>query len=211
MIKLNIYGIDGNARGEIQVDSIPEDFKPDRMLIARSLRRQLSNARIPCAHTKTRGEVRGGGRKPWREKGTGRARQGSIRANQWRGGGIAFGPRPNRNWNIDMNKKERKAAIRHIVWSKIQNGDWILFEDFEMEKPSTKRGKAFLDSIGRSGKILLLVPNDDVYENIWKSLRNLPNVSILAPERLNTFDLLNNQTVIVHKKAFEKVRETWQV
>jgi large subunit ribosomal protein L4 len=209
--KLSIYDINGKPKGEVSVDSIPEGFQPDKILIARSLRRQLTNARIPCAHCKTRAEVSGGGRKPWKQKGTGRARQGSTRAIQWRGGGVAFGPRPERNWTIGMNKKERKAALRHIVWSKIQDGDWLLFSDLGIKEPSTKTGKGFIEAMGRNGKILVLLPADDRYEVVRKSLRNLPLLTIRCPERINTFDLLNNATVIAHEKAFETVRLTWQV
>ena len=211
MAKLSVYNIKGEPKGEVSVDTIPEGFKPDKILIARSLRRQLSNARIPCAHCKTRAEVRGGGRKPWKQKGTGRARQGSTRAIQWRGGGVAFGPRPERNWTIGMNKKERKAALRHIVWMKIQDGDLLLFGNLGIKEPSTKSGKAFLEAMGREGKILVLLPADDKFEVIRKSLRNLPKVTIRVPERINTFDLLNNATVIAHEQAFETVRTTWQV
>jgi large subunit ribosomal protein L4 len=209
--KLSIYDIEGKPKGEVSVDTIPEGFQPDKVLIARSLKRQLSNARIPCAHAKTRAEVRGGGRKPWKQKGTGRARQGSIRANQWRKGGVAFGPRPERNWTIGMNKKERKAALRHVVWSKIQDGEWLLFGDLPIKEPSTRKGWAFLESLKREGNILVLLPEDEKFEVLRKSLRNLSYVTILPPERLNTFDLLNNPTVLAHEKAFETVRAVWQV
>jgi large subunit ribosomal protein L4 len=209
--KLSIYDIEGKPTGEVSVDTIPEGFKPDGVLIARSIRRQLNNARIPCAHAKTRAEVRGGGRKPWKQKGTGRARQGSTRAIQWRGGGVAFGPRPERNWTIGMNKKERKAALRHIVWSKIQDGEWLLFNDLPLDAPSTRKGWAFLESLGREGKMLVLLPLEDQYDNLWKSLRNLSYVTLLTPERLNAFDLLNNPTVVAHEKAFETIRAIWQV
>jgi large subunit ribosomal protein L4 len=209
--KLSVYDIEGRQAGEVSVDTIPENFKPDNILIARSLKRQLTNARIPCAHAKTRAEVSGGGRKPFKQKGTGRARQGSTRAIQWRGGGVAFGPRPERNWTIGMNKKERKAALRHIIWSKIQDGDWLLCGDLGITEPSTKTGKGFIQSLGRKGKVLVVLPADEKFEALRKSLRNLPEVTILAPDRLNTFDLLKNPTVVIHEKAFDWVRATWQV
>jgi large subunit ribosomal protein L4 len=209
--KLSVFDIEGKRVREVSVDTIPDGFKPNIALISRSLRRQLSNARIPCAHCKTRAEVSGGGRKPWRQKGTGRARQGSIRSIQWRGGGVAFGPRPSRNWNIGMNKKERKAALKQLVWSKIQDGDILLFSDLQFEKPSTRKGWAFLESLGHKGKILVLLPNDEKFDTIRKSFRNISYVTILPPERLNTFDLLNNPTVVAHEEAFEAVRATWQV
>lgn len=211
MSKLSIYDIDGKPQGEVTVDSIPDGFVPDQVLISRSLKRQLANARNPIAHTKTRSEVRGGGRKPFRQKGLGRSRQGSIRSIQWTGGGVAFGPRNTRNFTLGMNKKERKAALRHIIWSKIQDGNWLLFSDPGLKDPSTKKGKAFLKSLGREGKILVILPEGQEFDVVRKSIRNLPEVSILSPERLNTFDLLKCETVLAHEGAFETIRETWQV
>jgi large subunit ribosomal protein L4 len=209
--KLNVYDIDGKVTTEVTVATIPQDFEPDQLLIARSLKRQLANARIPAAHVKSRSEITGGGRKPWRQKGTGHSRQGSIRAIQWRGGAVAFGPQTDRNFTIGMNKKERKSALRQLIWSRIQGGDWLLFADLEFKKPSTKRAKGFLASLGREGRTLLVVDRDEKYENMRKSFRNLSFVTILPPDRLNTYDLLNHETVLVHEQAFETVRGTWQV
>ncbi len=209
MTKLKIYDNKGKSTGEVNVD-IPGDFEPNKVLIARSLKRQLSNARKPFAHVKNRSEIHGGGRKPFRQKGLGRARAGSIRAVQWTGGAVAFGPQRNRNFTIGMNRKERKAALRHLVWSIIQDGDWLLFSDLKLKKPSTKKGRAFLESLGREGKVLVVLPADEKFDIVRKSLRNLPEVTILSPERLNTYDLLNNDTILSHETAFETVRATWQ-
>jgi large subunit ribosomal protein L4 len=209
--KLNIYDIKGKASGEVSIDTIPDGFNPDKVLIARSLKRQLANARIPCSHVKSISEIRGGGRKPFRQKGLGRARQGSTRAVQWTGGAVAFGPQRNRNYEIGMNRKERKAALRHLIWSKMQDGNWLLFGDLGLDEPSTKKGKAFLESLKRDGRFLVVVPGDADYDVVRKSLRNIRGVQILPPDRLNTFDLMNNGTILVHEKAFETVRNIWQV
>jgi len=209
--KLSVYDIKGKAKGEVAVDTIPKDFEPNKVLIARSLKRQLGNARVRCAHVKTRAEVRGGGRKPFRQKGLGRSRQGSIRSIQWRGGGVAFGPTREKNFKTGMNRQERKTALRQLVWSKIQDGDWLLFGDLHMKEPSTKSGRKFMEALGREGKVLVLIADDPKHDNVVKSLRNLPGVTILAPERLNTYDLLNNGTILSHEEAFELVRSTWQV
>lgn len=211
MASISVYDIEGKTTKEIVIDTIPDGFEPDRVLIAKSLKRQLANARSQYAHVKTRSDVRGGGRKPFRQKGLGRARQGTIRAAQWTGGGVVFGPHPERNFTIGMNKKERRAALRHLIWSKIQDGDWLLFSDIEMDVPSTKKGKAFIESLGREGRFLVILPSDEKFVNFTKSLRNLSNVKILSPDRLNTFDLLHNDTVLMHEIAFETVRNTWQV
>ena len=211
MTKLRVYDIDGKVTGEVPVGAIPEDFQPNETLIARSLKRQMANARIPCAHVKNRSEIHGGGRKPWRQKGTGRSRQGSIRSIQWRGGAVAFGPQRDRNYKIGMNKKERKAALRQLIQSGIRDGDWLLFEDLGIDKPSTKRAKAFIRSLKREGNVLLLLPKDEKHENVRRSMRNITFVKILPPERLNTYDLLNADTVLAHREAFETVQSTWQV
>ena len=211
MTKLNIYDIKGKSKGEVVLDTIPDGFEPDKVLIARSLKRQLANARIPCAHVKNRKTIHGGGRKPFRQKGLGRARQGSIRAIQWTGGAVAFGPQRNKNFTIGMNKKERSAALRHLIWAKIQDDAWLLFGDLKIKEPSTKKGRKWLESLKREGKILLVIPAGEEFETIRKSLRNLPMVTILPPERLNTFDLLKNDIIISHEAAFETVRARWQV
>lgn len=211
MTKVKVYDIKGKPQGEVAIDTIPEGFEPDKVLIARSLKRQHANARIPCAHVKNRKTIHGGGRKPFRQKGLGRARQGSIRAVQWTGGAVAFGPQRNRNFTIGMNKKERKAALRHIIWSKIQAETWLLFGEFKLDEPSTKKGRAFIKSLERTGRFLVLIPEDEQYDALRKSLRNLPEVTILPPERINTHDLLRHGTVLAHEAAFETIRSTWQV
>jgi len=211
VVKLNIYDIKGKIGGEVVVDTIPDGFEPDKVLIARSLKRQLANARIRCAHVKTRAMVRGGGKKPFKQKGLGRSRQGSTRSIQWVHGGVAWGPARDKNFTIGMNKKERKAALRHLIWSKIQDEAWLLFSDLEIDEPSTKKAIAWLESLGREGKFLVVLPADEKYTVVRKSLRNVPGVTILPPERLNTYDLLKNDTIISHEAAFETVRATWQV
>ena len=122
-VKLKIYDIEGKVKGELTLETIPDGFVPNKNLIARSIRRQQSNARVPRASAKTRAEVKGSNAKIYRQKGTGRARHGDRKAPIFKGGGVAFGPKSERNFEIGMNKKERKAALRQIVWSKIQDGN----------------------------------------------------------------------------------------
>jgi large subunit ribosomal protein L4 len=110
-----------------------------------------------------------------------------------------------------MNRNERKAALKHLVWSKIQDGDWLLFGDLKLKEPSTKKAKAFLASLDRPGKFLVLVPAGEEFDVVRKSLRNLKGVTILTPDRLNTFDVMKNGTILAHEKAFETVRDIWQV
>lgn len=209
--KLNIYDIEGKVTGQVTLDTIPAGFEPDANLISRSLKRQLNNARHPIASTKGRAEVRGGGKKIYRQKGTGRARHGGSRANLFKGGGVTFGPTPEKNYKTSMNRKERKAALRHAVWSKIIGGDVLLLGEISLETPSTQKADQFFKAVEKEGKCLLLVPGDAEFDVLRKSFRNLPFVTILPPERLNTFDLLNNHTVLAQESAFETVRNTWGI
>jgi large subunit ribosomal protein L4 len=177
-------------------------------VVHRALVRQLNNARQGTANTKTRSEVRGGGRKPWRQKGTGRARAGSTRSPLWRGGGVIFGPKP-RDFNLDMNRKERRLALRTAFAGRID--DLIVVEEFETQlaRPKTKE---LLAAIARWGidaesKILLIVP--ERIENVYLSARNIENVKLIAANQLNVFDLLHADKVIVTASALEKIQEVY--
>jgi large subunit ribosomal protein L4 len=177
-------------------------------IVHRALVRQLNNARQGTANTKTRSEVRGGGRKPWRQKGTGRARAGSTRSPLWRGGGVIFGPKP-RGFNLDMNRKERRLALRTAFAGRID--DLIVVEEFDTQlaRPKTKE---LLSAIARWGcepeiKILLIVP--ERIENIYLSARNIEHVKLIAANQLNVFDLLHADKVIVTAAALEKIQEVY--
>lgn len=177
-------------------------------VVHRALVRQLNNARQGTANTKTRSEVRGGGRKPWRQKGTGRARAGSTRSPLWRGGGVIFGPKP-RDFNLDMNRKERRLALRTAFAGRID--DLIVVEEFETQlaRPKTKE---LLSAIARWGidaesKILLIVA--ERIDNIYLSARNIENVKLLVANQLNVFDLLHADKVIVTSSALEKIQEVY--
>jgi large subunit ribosomal protein L4 len=177
-------------------------------VVHRALVRQLNNARQGTANTKTRSEVRGGGRKPWRQKGTGRARAGSTRSPLWRGGGVIFGPKP-RDFNLDMNRKERRLALRTAFAGRID--DLIVVEEFETQlaRPKTKE---LLSALARWGidaesKILLIVA--ERIDNIYLSARNIENVKLLVANQLNVFDLLHADKVIVTASALEKIQEVY--
>ncbi len=177
-------------------------------IVHRALVRQMANARQGTASTKTRSEVRGGGRKPWRQKGTGRARAGSIRSPLWRGGGVIFGPKP-RDFSLKMNRKERRLALRTAFASRVE--DIIVVQEFnnELTRPKTKELVGALARWGASAEInaLLIVSERD--QNVYLSARNVESLKLLAADQLNVFDLLHADKIIVTASALEKIQEVY--
>jgi large subunit ribosomal protein L4 len=177
-------------------------------VVHRALVRQLTNARQGTASTKTRSEVRGGGRKPWRQKGTGRARAGSIRSPLWRGGGVIFGPKP-REYNLKMNRKERRLALRTAFVSRLD--DLIVVEEFS-EQLSRPKTKELVGAIARWGSqpeqktLLILTERTD---NIYLSARNVENLKLIAADQLNVYDLLHADKIVVTASALEKIQEVY--
>ncbi|CBN55358.1 50S ribosomal protein L4 [Kamptonema animale CS-326] len=178
-------------------------------IVHRALRRQMVNARQGTASTKTRAEVRGGGRKPWRQKGTGRARAGSIRSPLWRGGGVSFGPKP-RDFDIKMNKKERRLALRTALQSRAAE-DFIVVEDFseQIARPKTKE---LITALARWGanpesRILLILPEKQ--ENIYLSGRNVPTLKIILAGSLNIYDILAADKIVTTATAIAKMQEVY--
>jgi large subunit ribosomal protein L4 len=177
-------------------------------VVHRALVRQMTNARQGTASTKTRSEVRGGGRKPWRQKGTGRARAGSIRSPLWRGGGVIFGPKP-RDYEIKMNRKERQLALRTAFASRVD--DLIVVEEFseQLQRPKTKE---LVSAIARWGadpesKTLLILSEKN--ENVILSARNVEKLKLLAADHLNVYDLLHADKIVVTASALEKIQEVY--
>jgi large subunit ribosomal protein L4 len=177
-------------------------------IVHRALVRQLNNARQGTASTKTRAEVRGGGRKPWRQKGTGRARAGSIRSPLWRGGGVIFGPKP-RDYSTKMNRKERRLALRTAFSARLE--DTIVVENFasQLERPKTKEIIAALErwGINPTAKVLLIVK--EVSENLNLSTRNISNVKLIKATNLNVFDILEANKIVVTTDALEQIQEVY--
>ncbi len=164
---------------------------------------QLAKRRRGTASTKTRGEVSGGGRKPWRQKGTGRARQGSIRSPLWRGGGIAFGPKP-RDYRYQLPKKVRRTALREAFAMKLQEGLLRVVDHLELPEPKTKQAVALLRDLGIEVRALILLDGENV--NLRRAARNLPHVKVLPIEGLNVYDLLYYDYVICPKDALARVQ-----
>jgi large subunit ribosomal protein L4 len=177
-------------------------------IVHRALRRQMVNARQGTASTKTRSEVRGGGRKPWRQKGTGRARAGSNRSPLWRGGGVIFGPKP-RDFEIKMNRKERRLALRTAFQSRA--GELIVVEDFgsQLSRPKTKDLVTAMTrwGIDTGAKILLIV--SEKVENVYLSARNVPNIKLILSTNLNVYDVLEADAIVTTTSALASIQEVY--
>ena len=199
---------DGKKAGKVSLDlKVAKDSSADD-LVHRAVLRQLANKRQGTASTLTRSEVRGGGRKPYKQKGTGRARQGSIRTPLRPGGGIIFGPKP-RSYNLDMNRKERRLALRTALISKTSNIKTV--EDFgsSLDTPKTKEIIEGLSRLGidKTKKILIILDNPSL--NIKKSIQNISNVRLMLADQLNVFDILNANEIVIGTSAISKIQEVY--
>jgi len=200
---------DGKKSGKISLDLKVAKESSAGDLLHRAVLRQLANKRQGTASTLTRSEVRGGGRKPYKQKGTGRARQGSIRTPLRPGGGIVFGPKP-RSYNLDMNRKERRLALRTALMSR--SSDIQTVEDFgsSLTTPKTKEIVNGLDRLGidKTQKILIILDNPSI--NIRKSIQNIPNIKLVLADQLNVFDILNANQLVIGNSAIEKIKEVYE-
>lgn len=177
-------------------------------IVHRALVRQINNGRQGNASTKTRAEVRGGGRKPWRQKGTGRARAGSIRSPLWRGGGVSFGPKP-RDYTTKMNRKERRLALRTAFQSSTDS--MVVVQDFasELTQPKTKEMVAAIGRWGVDSTAKILMITDEKNDTLTRSVRNVPNIKLIAAENLNIYDILYADTLVVTASALDKIQEVY--
>lgn len=195
MATIDIKDVAGKTVKSVELNDAVFGIEPNIHVMHTVVRAYRAGLRQGTANTKTRGEVRGGGKKPWRQKGTGRARQGSIRAAQWRGGGVIFGPKP-RTYVKRMNNKEVKLAMRSALSAKLRDNELVLVDDYGFEKPSTKAAVAMLKALGLEGKRLtIIVREDDI--NAYLSFRNIPKTWIITPAEANTYDLINNGALIM--------------
>jgi large subunit ribosomal protein L4 len=194
----------GEVVGELQLKEEVFGVEPNHTLMHQAVLSYLANQRQGTHSTKTRGEVRGGGRKPWRQKGTGRARQGSIRAPQWVGGGVVFGPRP-RDYSFYLSKKERRLALRSALSAKLADGEIKVVEELEIEEPKTKKMEEILRSLGIEGENTLIV-TEEMNPVVILSARNLPYVvGVVEAKDLTTYDVLSAKYLVMTKKAVEIV------
>lgn len=192
-VKAPLYKADGTASGEIKLDSDVFGIEPNMAVLHQVVTAQLAAARSGSANTKTRGEVRGGGRKPWRQKGLGRARHGSIRSPQWTGGGVAHGPKP-RDYSQRTPKKVKRLALRSALSARASESAVKVVDEFDWASPKTKQAASLLTAIEASGKTLLVIGKLDSVAG--KSFRNLPEVRLVEPGHLTPYDVLWSDQVV---------------
>ncbi len=206
MPKVTLFNMAGEQIGEIELsdDVFGVEVRPD--IMHRAVVNYLANQRQGTANTLTRAEVAGGGRKPWRQKGTGRARHGSIRSPLWRKGGVIFGPKP-RSFKSTMPKKLKRLALKSALSAKVVENELIVIDSLSMEAPKTKEMVSILKNLNADKKSLIVIAAKD--ENVEKSARNLPSVKTTYVNTLNTYDILNHDNLIMTKEAAELVEEVY--
>lgn len=205
MSQIEIKNAEGQAAGTVELSSSVFGIEPNIPVIHQVVTVQLGNLRQGTHDTKGRSEVSGGGRKPWRQKGTGRARQGSIRATQWVGGGVPFGPTP-RTHNRRLNNKEVKLAMRGVLSGKLRDSELVVVDNYGFDKPSTKQAVALLKALGIEGKrVTVVVPDDDIYT--YLSFRNVETVRILGFGEVTTHALIDNAALLLSAEVAKKLEE----
>lgn len=195
MAQFDVVDMNGKKVSTVELSDAVFGITPNEKAVHEAVVNFLANQRQGTQNTKIRKEVRGGGKKPWRQKGTGRARQGSIRAAQWRHGGVVFAPKP-RSYAKRMNNKEVKLAMRSALSAKLADGELVLVDDYGFEKPSTKAAVAMLKALGLEGKRLTIIVRDEDV-NAYLSFRNIPKTFIITADEANTYDLVNNNAVLM--------------
>lgn len=209
MAKLDVINQNGKKVSDIELNDAVFGIEPNQQAIFDAVVMQRASLRQGTHDTKTRTEVSGGGRKPYRQKGTGRARQGSIRATQWRGGGIVFGPTP-RSYKYSLNKKVRRLALKSVLTEKVQSSDMIVVDKFELAAPKTKDFVKIIENIGAVKKTLFVVSADEDIENAYLSLRNIPTMEMVLTDGINVYDIINANKVVFTEAAVKKVEEALQ-
>ncbi|QQY79413.1 large subunit ribosomal protein L4 [Keratinibaculum paraultunense] len=206
MPKVNVYNVLGEQVEEIDLKDDIFGVEVNEHVLYEVVKNQLANRRQGTQSVKTRSEVRGGGRKPWRQKGTGRARQGSIRAPHWVGGGVTFAPKP-RDYSYKVPKKVKRLAMKSALSSKVLNDEIIVLDELSLNEPKTKEMAKILSNINAGKKALIVMDKKDT--NVIKSARNIPNVQVAFVNTLNVYDILNFDSFIITKDAVRKVEEVY--
>ena len=202
MANLKVIDQKGKDAGEVTLNDEVFGVKPNESVVFDAIIRQRAGRRQGTSKVKNRSAVRGGGKKPWKQKGTGRARQGSIRSPQWRGGGVVFGPTP-RSYAYSMPRKQRRLAIKSVLSQKLIDKDLIVLDQLTMSAPKTKEFKSILDGLKVEGKVLVV--SED--KNVQYSAKNLPNVKVITANGLNVEDVVNYDKLILTKEAVEMIEK----
>lgn len=206
MPNVNVLDIKGNNVGSIDLPESLFGVEMNEHAVYEVVKNQLANKRQGTQSAKTRGEVRGGGKKPWRQKGTGRARQGSIRSPQWRGGGVVFAPKP-RDYSYQVPKKVRRVALKSLLTSKVVEEEIIVLNDLSLDSISTKNAKTILEAIKADKTVYIAVA--EANENVYKSFRNIEGVKVVVVNNMNVYDLIRHNTLVITEAAVKKAEEVF--
>lgn len=204
MTKITAYKDNGAENGAVEVKDAIFGIEPNNNVVTDAVIMQRASMRQGTHDVKNRSEVRGGGRKPWRQKGTGRARQGSIRSPQWVGGGVVFGPTP-RSYSYHLPKKVSRLALKSVLSQKAADSNLIVIDSISYDKPSTKVFAQLLNTVGADNKALVVV--EDGNDNVALSARNIAGVKVVAPEGVNVLDVINANKLVVTQAALSKIEE----
>ncbi len=205
MANVSVYNMEGKEVGTIELNDAVFGVKVNEHLVHMAVVQQLANKRQGTQKAKTRSEVSGGGRKPWRQKGTGHARQGSTRAPQWTGGGVVFAPVP-RDYSFKMNKKEKRAALKSALTSKVQDSKLIVVDELKFDEIKTKKFVAVMNNLKVQKGLVVITDNDT---NVVMSARNLPDVDTTLVNQINVYDIMKAKTVVLTKDAVAKIEEVY--
>ena len=206
MLKTNVYNMSGKLVGEIELPEAVFGIEPNEAAVHDAVKNHLANKRQGTQSALTRAEVSGGGRKPWRQKGTGRARQGSTRAPQWTHGGIVFAPKP-RDYSYTLNKKAKRLALKSVLSAKAAEQNVVVIDEIKMDAPKTKAFAAFLNAVGCTSKTLVVTANAD--QNVVRSGRNIEGCEVTFANLLNTYDVLHADKLVVDQAALQKIQEVF--
>jgi large subunit ribosomal protein L4 len=206
MPKTNVYDMTGKQVGEVELSEAVFGIEPNEAVVHDVVKNHLANCRQGTQSALTRAEVSGGGIKPWRQKGTGRARQGSTRAPQWTHGGIVFAPKP-RDYGYTLNKKVKRLAMKSALSAKAQEGNVVVIDAIKMDSIKTKSFKTFLNAVGCDGKTLVVTAEND--QIVVKSARNIPGVLVTFANLINVYDILNSKKFVVDQAALAKIEEVF--
>ena len=206
MSNVKVLNMAGQQVGEIELNAAIFGIEPNQAVVHDVVKNHLANCRQGTQSALTRAEVSGGGKKPWRQKGTGHARQGSTRAPQWTHGGIVFAPKP-RDYSYTLNKKVKRLAMKSALSAKAQAGEIVVIDAIKMEEVKTKTFKTFLNAVGVTGKVLVVTAEND--EIVVKSARNIPGVNVLFANLINVYDILNAKSFVVDQAALTKIEEVF--
>ena len=206
MLKTNVYDMNGKQVGEVELSEAVFGIEPNESVVHDVVKNHLANCRQGTQSALTRAEVSGGGRKPWRQKGTGHARQGSTRAPQWTHGGVVFAPK-SRDYSYTLNKKVRRLALKSVLSAKAQADAIVVIDEIKMDEIKTKKFAGFLSAVNADNKALVVTA--DVKENVVLSARNIPGVETTLANLINVYDLLNAKKIVVEKAALAKIEEVF--